>query len=325
MRRILGLLLLLEAFALAQPTPASVQQARLLSDKGTALMLQMSYEGACDAFTKSLALNAVFTTQLKLADCQEHLGRLAAAWQLYEEVATTSTIPEQTSFAREHADKLLGKLATLLIKLSDPSIDGTVVKVNGESVEPAAKIKAMVDPGEIEVEVDVPGRKPDTRTVMAEPGEHVQIVFERRQPLHAASSQGLKRPAVASDDDQSVTPPRDSDHHTRIVAAKSLMIGGGALLVIGAGIGLYEYNAYNQEFSSNGPCMNKSMPVCTDKSGENAINHAISGANVATVFGALGVAAAGVGAVLYFTTPGDVAFAPTVSGDGAGISISGAF
>jgi hypothetical protein len=316
MLRVLGWLLVLETLALAQPTPAQIEQARTLFEDGRALAAQKHYDDACDKFEKSLALNAVFSTQLNLADCEEHRGHLAAAWHLYDDAAAKDTSSTRAEFARDHADKLAAKLATATIKLSDPSIDGMVVKVNGESVDPAAKITAMVDPGEIVVQVDVPGHKRAKRKVTAEPGEHVTIVFTTKD-----GDQGSDEGAGAGSGTRS-----DNGRHTRIVAAKSLLIGGGVLFVISGAIGLYEYNVYNQQFSgAMPPCMNKSNPVCTSSSGSEAIKSAISGGNKATVIGVIGIAAAGVGAVLYFTAPNDVVVAPAASGDSAGISISGTF
>jgi len=58
-------------------------------------------------------------TRLNLADCEEHRGKIARAWQLYEDAA--ATLPSEDAralFARESAAKLAPRLPKLTVQLS---------------------------------------------------------------------------------------------------------------------------------------------------------------------------------------------------------------
>ena len=311
MLRVVASLVLLQAVALAQPTPDQVAQAKQLFEDGRKLEQAGKYQEACDTFSKSFALDPAIGTELNLGDCQEHLGHLAIAWHLFDDAAKKDSDADRVKYARGRTAALAPKLATVMIKLPDPGVVGLVVKVAGNPVPPTAEITTMVDPGDVEVEVAAPGRPSETRTAKAAAGETVTVDFGAPQvvtppPPHEEPPAG----------------PATERRHSRVVAGEAIIGIGGAGVVTGVVLGLVARSQYNSAFPTH--CMNTSKPVC-DPSGYTTTTDAITLANAGTVIGIVGVAAVAAGAIVWFTAPKDIVVAPAASGQGGGISVSGTF
>lgn len=317
MSRVVGLLLVLEAVAAAQPTPDQAVQAKQLWEDGRKLAAAGKYQQACDEFTKSYALDPAVGTELNLGDCQEHLGHLAIAFHLFEDAAKKDSDADRIKYARGRADALTDKLATAVVKLPDASTVGLVLKVGGQLVPPAAEVKEPVDPGTVQVEVDVPGHPPETRTQPAKPGETVTFDFTAPPPA----------PVAAAPHPDEVPPSEtvsvEKRKHSRVVLAEGLVAGGGALILTSAGVAFYAKSQYDDVVGPGKAC--DSTVHCTDSSAIAKVNHAIHIADAATVIGLVGLAAAIAGGVVYVTAPKEFVVAPALSGQGGGITLSGTF
>jgi hypothetical protein len=309
MQRVLASLVLLEGLAVAQPTPDQAAQAKQLFDEGRKLADAEKWQPACDAFTKSYALDPAPGTELNIGNCEEKLGQLAIAWHMFDDAAKHYPDADRIKYARDRADALAGKLAPLTIKLADPDVVGLVVKVGDAPVPPAAEIATMVDPGDVTIEVAAPGRAAETRTVHATAGQPISVDFgSAAPPTH----------------DETVPATVSEAHrlHSRVVMAGTITAIGGASLVTGVVLGVVARSKYNGAFPDH--CTNKDKPVC-DHAGYTTTTDAITLANVGTVFAAVGVGAIIAGGIVYFTAPKEFVVTPTASGQGAGISISGTF
>src|SRR5437868_723231 len=134
--------------AMASPGKADrlFEEGRGLADKG-------DYEAACDKFTRAFALDAAPGIELNLADCHEHLGHLTKAWRMFQESAKQwdQSDPVRAKFARDRASKVAKRLATVVIGVPDPQIDGLTIRVGDHEVTPAAEIREVFDPGELEI------------------------------------------------------------------------------------------------------------------------------------------------------------------------------
>jgi len=309
MLRVVASLVLLQAVALAQPTPDQVAQAKQLFEDGRKLEQAGKYQEACDTFSKSFALDPAIGTELNLGDCEEKLGHTAIAWHLFDDAAKKDTDADRIKYARGRAATLAPSLAAVVIKLPDPSVVGLVVKVAGNPVPPASEITAMVEPGDVPVEVVAPGRPAETRSASASAGQTVTVDFGT--------------PVVVSHEEPPPAPgPVTERRHSRVVAGEAIMGVGGAAVVTGVVLGLVARGKYNSAFPTH--CVNTSKPVC-DPSGYSTTTSAITLANAGTVMGLAGLAAVAAGAVVWFTAPKDIVVAPAASGQGAGISVSGTF
>lgn len=317
MSRVVGLLLVLEAVAAAQPTPDQAVQAKQLWEDGRKLAAAGKYQQACDEFTKSYALDPAVGTELNLGDCQEHLGHLAVAYHLFEDAAKKDTDADRVKYARGRADALDDKLATAVVKLPDASTVGLVLKVGGQLVPPAAEVKEPVDPGTVQVEVDVPGHPPETRTQPAKAGETVTFDFTAPPPP----------PVVVTHPDEpaptTTTVSVQKRKHSRVLLAEGLAAGGGALMLTSAGVAFYAKSQYDEVVGPGKEC--DSSAHCTSTSAIAKANHAVHIADAATVIGLVGLAAAIAGGVVYVTAPKEFVVAPALSGQGGGITLSGTF
>src|SRR6478672_4877951 len=80
-----GFAMLLPGLALGAPRDPTAAEAlfragRAAADKG-------DYVTACPKFEESNRLDPELGTAFNLADCDEHVGKVASAWQLFKEVA----------------------------------------------------------------------------------------------------------------------------------------------------------------------------------------------------------------------------------------------
>src|SRR5258706_7329882 len=80
-----GFAMLLPGLALGAPRDPAAAEAlfragRAAADKG-------DYVTACPKFEESNRLDPELVTAFNLADCDEHVGKVASAWQLFKEVA----------------------------------------------------------------------------------------------------------------------------------------------------------------------------------------------------------------------------------------------
>lgn len=314
MLRVVASLLVLEGLALAQPTPDQVVQAKQLFEDGRKLAQAGKYQDACDTFSKSFALDPAIGTELNLGDCQEKLGHLSVAWHLFDDAAKKDNDADRIKYARGRAATLAPRLAAVVIKLPDPGVVGLVVKVEGNPVPPAAEITTMVDPGDQVVEVEAPGRATETRAVHANAGQTVTVDLGTAAPV--------EKPAPHDTGPAPGTVATERRLHSRVVVAETITALGGASLVTGVVIGFVARSKYNGAFP--GHCVNMDKPVC-DPTGFATTSDAISLANVGTVFALVGAGAILAGGVVYFTAPKEMVVAPTASGQGAGISVSGTF
>src|SRR5882672_5439773 len=140
MRRVIfAVVVLASSLVLAQPVPESPPGGGKLFDEGRELAKQGKYAEACDKFTQSYALDPAVGTELNLADCHEHLGHVAKAWHMFDDAAIQSektTNAARAKFARERADALIGKLATIVIPLGAGNVAGATVTINKQTVKP---------------------------------------------------------------------------------------------------------------------------------------------------------------------------------------------
>ncbi|HMG24567.1 MAG TPA: hypothetical protein VK607_24690, partial [Kofleriaceae bacterium] len=60
-------------------------------------------------------------------------------------------------FAREQAAALAPRLSTIVVTIADPSVAGMTVRIGDRELPPASEVRALVDPGEIEVVVSAAG------------------------------------------------------------------------------------------------------------------------------------------------------------------------
>lgn len=131
------------AALLAFPLPASAQRPKTPAEEADALFAEAKeaaeagrYADACPKLEKSLTLDPAIGTEFNLADCHEHIGRLASAWAHYRNVEKGAHIAgkgERETAAHARVVALKPKLAWLKVE----PVAGTAVarfEVDGEAV-----------------------------------------------------------------------------------------------------------------------------------------------------------------------------------------------
>ena len=313
MSRVVVFVVALEAVALAQPTPDQAVEAKKLFEDGRKLAADGKYAPACDDFTKSYALDPGIGTELNLADCQEHLGKTAVAWHLFDDAAKRETDPDRQKFARGRADALTGKLATAVVHLDNAGAPGLVLKVGGQLVPPASEVKTLVEPGTIDVEVDLPGQPPVTDSKPAKAGETVEFFKPAKVEPHVEAAAPMQE-----------THSVEHRQHSRVVLAAGLGIGGVALVGTATAMAFVAKSNYDSVVGPGKPC-DMTQVRCTTDAAYNKANSAVSLANAATFVGIAGLAAVVAGGIVYLTAPKEFVVAPAASPSGGGITLSGTF
>jgi hypothetical protein len=139
-------------------------------------MAKQDYDEACGKFRESLELDPAVGTTLNLADCEEHRGKLPAAWALFQDaLRKLQGNDDRRPIASKRIKDLESKLGVLTVKLVADAPEGTKVKVDGKALEPADLGTARaVDPGEHTIAVDAPDGASHTVTVRLGAGERLE-------------------------------------------------------------------------------------------------------------------------------------------------------
>lgn len=147
---------------------ALFKAARQLVDKG-------NYAEGCPQFAASFELYPSASTMLNVAQCHEHDGKLASAWEAYNQALTLNqeTKGEERrkgleDLAKKGIAALEPRLPKLLITIKDAP-EGLKVQRDGKEFPVAALSTALpADPGVHRIDVSAPGYRDETRSVTLE-------------------------------------------------------------------------------------------------------------------------------------------------------------
>ncbi len=143
--------------------------------QGVELIGKGKWAEAAVKLEESNRLDRAAGTTVNLADCYEHMGKLASAWTLFVEAAAVfarRTPPDpRGETAKTRAEALFPRLSRLTIDVPETvrATKGLVVKRDGEEVGAAQFGTGIaVDPGTHAIEVSAPGKKKWTAEVKVE-------------------------------------------------------------------------------------------------------------------------------------------------------------
>lgn len=300
--------------ALATAARADKESSRLF-EEGKELSRQGKYQEACDRFARSYELEAATGTQVNMADCEEHLGHVARAWSLFDAAANRSDREDngvRAQYARRRATALLPRLGAIVVAIEAPD-ENMQVTVAGREYIPGPEIRAYVDPGEIEIRVQQPG-KLFKKSIRVGAGESTQV----NVPRLTNGSQGGDTVAVAT------TTSSGGKKRSWVIGAAVLGATGAGALGTAAVLTILSSRGYGDTFA-DGECMHTPRgPECTPD-GLERVASARRVANIATGV-AIGGTVVVVGAVIvYALAPksSSVEVAPAVSDGGASVTLSG--
>jgi tetratricopeptide (TPR) repeat protein len=169
---------------------ALFKAARQLVDKG-------NYAEGCPQFAASFELYPSASTMLNVAQCHEHDGKLATAWEAYNQALTLNheTKGEERrkgleDLAKKGIAALEPRLPRLLITIKDAP-KGLEVKRDGKDFPLAALNTALpADPGSHRIDVSAPGYRDETRSVTLEASKTatVEITLQPAAPAGKPAS-----------------------------------------------------------------------------------------------------------------------------------------
>ena len=298
---VLGLVLLAVAAVRASADPAIAQAA---FDDAQKLARAGDYAAACPKFELSYRQDPQLGALLHLADCHEHVGKLATAWAEFGEAITLAqrAHDKREAAARARADKLAPRVSHLVVHA--PA--GATVALDGRDITAMVDVDIPVDPGAHEVALA--GGETTTVTIEGD-GDREEV---RLNSAARAATTATAAPVAA------VHHGAASGGCCRHVGMATLAAG---VVAIGVGLGFGD-RAYGN--------WNDSRPFCDggnrcQPQGQSLIDAASRDATTADVLVGVGVSLAVTGAVLWATSAPSreraVAIAPSVSAHAAGVAI----
>lgn len=273
-----------------------------LYQQGLELAKQERWGEAAGKFEESNRLDPAPGTTINLADCYEHMGKLASAWTLFLEAGSVfqrRTPPDpRGEIAASRAAALQPKLSRLTIDVPAGvrAIPGLEVRRDGQVVGAAQLGTAIaVDPGKHAIEVSAPGKE----TWKAE----VTVGAE-------AAKESIGVPALVDAKDAGGGGGAGAGSGSGWPWQKKAglgMAGGGVVgVVIGAVFGVDALGKHDelQKRCSAG------APRSCDAEGLRIADAQGTVANVSTVGFAVGGALIAAGVVLWVVAPAEVKAAP---------------
>jgi len=255
---------------------AVFRQGRTSADAG-------DYARACTAFTESLRLEPTPGALLNLADCEEHVGRLATARDYFLRVE--SVLPaedERRGIARERAASLGPRVPWLVVTLAPGAPrDARVFRDDVELDASRLGVPLPVDPGPHGVLVVAAGRESVSTAVLVAEGSTVRLVVA---PGTVLPSQDVAR----------VMPPSSRTH------TAGWLVGAAGIASLGVAT-YFGARALAERSLSDVSCAGG---VCGSAMGLRAYQSARSDAVAADVALGVGIAALAVGGILLLTSGG---------------------
>ncbi|HEY6459062.1 MAG TPA: hypothetical protein VIY73_02895 [Polyangiaceae bacterium] len=291
-----------------------VASAQVLFEEGRRLMTQRDWGAACPKLAESQRLSPAIGTEFNLADCWEHLGRLASAWDAFIEVVDQTHRRgelDREHAARQRANLLEPRLGKLVIDVpASARAPGLEVRRDGVPLRDSLwGIPVPIDAGDHRIEASAPGRAPWSATAKTSDGRVATLRVPDLAPGPASptptapvSPSPAPAPALALSSPPIPVPPAPSPETSPDHTAAFLVLGASVLLAGGGALSLFErqsrVDAYNSDPSCPGANQGTQPAYC-----QGYMNQADTWRTVAVVsFAAAGVALVG-GITLWLTAP----------------------
>jgi hypothetical protein len=267
------------AIVLAAPKAhaADPTAAESLFQEARALMAEQRYAEACPKLAESYKLDPGAGTLFNLARCREVDGKLASAWNAYQEVAAMTRATgqaEREAVARARAEALRPRLSFLTVRTTA----NVHVTQDGVAIASADLGRAIpVDAGVHVLHTDAPGKHP----------------WEQRVTIAGEAQRVAVDVPVLEDEAANVIPPSGGARRTVAIA-----LGAGGLL--SAGLGAYfGVRAIARASEAHSHC----DPSGCDSTGVDASNDSKRSGTISTITFAAAGALVVSAAVVWLTAP----------------------
>lgn len=279
----------------ARAQGAEIATAQALFDEALALTDQGRYAEACPKFEESQRIDPGPGTQLNLADCHEHLGRVATAWALFVEAEATArrnSDERRAAFARQRIVSLGPRLPRLRLLVEPQEADLTITRDQTPLGKAQWGVALPIDPGSYRFAASAAGRQPwSTQIEVTEPGKEIILRVPVLPPSSAASATASGTGSPASSVPAVAGPAVGWSGREKLAAG--LATGGLLALGTGAVLGLVARRQYQAVAAGcEGGCDEASWEQRTE---------ARTKGNVATIFGLGGALLGGTATYLWLT------------------------
>jgi hypothetical protein len=159
--------------------------ATTLFQEGRDAAKKGDYTTACRKMEDSFRIDPAVGTLLNLADCREHLGHLASAWQRFQEAAEKlGPSDDRLPAVKQRIAALAPRLPKLVVTLAPGAPPDTRVTRDGRPLADASLGAALpVDPGAHVIVASAPGREERRYPIDAGEGRTEHVVVEPGAPV----------------------------------------------------------------------------------------------------------------------------------------------
>ncbi len=279
--------------------------AESLFRDGRKLLSDNRVADACRKLEESYRLDPAQGTLLNLAMCHEQEGKLATAWAEFNEAmveARKTGRDKPEAFARERIQALEPLVPHLTVTVpADSKVPDLQVKIRGTPLFAGAWNAAIpVDPGEISVEAQAPGRKAWKSVIIVGKSETKSVSVPQLAvddtPVAATAAGPSTDSSPGQLSKQSTAPAQPGPYWTTKRQTGLIVAGVGVSgLVVGSIFGI---RALSKQSDSDAYCSGKS---CRDQRGIDLSDEANSSAWVSNIALGVGVLAVATGAYLFLT------------------------
>jgi tetratricopeptide (TPR) repeat protein len=306
-------------------TPAFAQVKTSDADEafkqGRELLKAGKYDEACEQFEKSEHLDPQNGTRFNIAECDEHIGKVATALAIYRDLVAHDSNDKRKAASQQRIDELVKQVAQLVVQVAGKPAH-LAVRLGDRRIEPNQPIE--LDYGDYTVSVLADGMADYTGKVsLQNPGRVVLAVVL----APAGGEPSRAEPEKPEQTDKPDKPDPEDDvqpkSHRKTYAIGAMTLGGGGVLASFI-VGLAAKGKWNDAKAACGgstTCTNQ-----TDLATANALRaDASSKATLATVLFIAGAAIAGGGVYLWLTDESGTHVSASASGDSATLMLSGRF
>lgn len=182
---LIGLVVAIPAAASAEPGKGAAEASATAHSLFLAARTAMengAYEEACPKLEESMRLDPALGTQLNLADCYEHVGKLASAWVTFLDAAAMArSVPQREKLARARARALEPRLPKLVIDADASAEPGLEVLRDGTTIGSASwGTPLVIDPGSHDVVASAPGKMSWRTVVDLKEGQVTRVAVPRK-------------------------------------------------------------------------------------------------------------------------------------------------
>ena len=278
---------------LARAAETDEAGARVLFAEARRLAAAGNYAEACPKFEASFRLSPGIGTNFNLADCMEHIGRVASAWARFLDVAAATKLagqPEREQVARDRAAALEPRLAHLTVQVTAP-VPGLIVERDDVTLPPSSwGTAAPIDPGAHAIKVTAPGKKPWSTSVSVPDAGAVSVSVPAQEAAPEPPA-----PIVAVAPARQFGPPYERHVSAATAAAASIgLVGLAAAAYFGV-----QFQRENSE--AKGLCVPRECPTAEELARHDAlVTDAMQDRTAAFVAASVGVLAMGVAGYLWW-------------------------